>query len=300
MSGNGRPYTYSPITARPTGTWPGGKSLALYVCVGIEDYRLGDGLTEDILPGIAAPDFVNTSWRDYGNRVGAFRLIERLERFGMPATVLLNTDVYDTAPELIAAARRSGAEFVGHGLTNSDTLKGRIPRDERAYIERVAERIRDEEGTAPGGWSSPWLTQNESTIDQLADTGYEYLLDLRLDDQPVWLTNTSRPLLAIPYNLEINDSSTVIGRETTARDFAEMVIDEFDELLEASATAPLVMTVVLHSFVSGAPFRLRALSRALEHIAAHSDRVWMTQPRDIHRFVVDHPELFPPAVNVEP
>jgi len=300
MSGNGRPYRYSSITGRPTGTWPGGKTLALYVCVGIEDYRLGDGMTEDILPGIAAPDFVNTSWRDYGNRVGAFRLIERLERFGIPATVLLNTDVYDTAPDVIAAARRSGAEFVGHGLTNSDSLEGRTPADERAYLACVADRIRTEEGATPGGWSSPWLTQTESTIDLLAETGYDYLLDLRLDDQPVWLTSAARPLLAIPYNLEINDSSTVVGRGATARDFAEMVIDEFDELLEASAEAPLVMTIVVHSFVSGAPFRLRAFTRALKHIAANSERVWMTRPRDIHRYVVDNPGLFPAPAEPSP
>ncbi len=300
MSGDGRPYGYSPITTRPAGTWPGGKTLALYVCVGIEDYRLGDGMTEDILPGIAAPDFVNTSWRDYGNRVGAFRLIERLERFGMPATVLLNTDVYDTAPDLIDAARRSGAEFVGHGLTNSDTLEGRTPSDELAYLECVAERIRLAEGRTPGGWSSPWLTHTESTIGLLAEAGYDYLLDLRLDDQPVWLTNTPRPLLSIPYNLEINDSSTVIGRGATAREFGEMVVDEFDELLEASTNAPLVMSIVVHSFVSGAAFRLRALTRALEHIAAESDRVWMTRPRDIHRYVVDSPELFPPGAGQRP
>ena len=300
MTGTGRPYQYSPITARPAGTWPNAKSLALYVCVGIEDYRLGGGMTEDILPGIAAPDLANTSWRDYGNRVGAFRLIERLERFGMPATVLLNTDVYDTAPDLIAAARRSGAEFVGHGLTNSDTLEGRTPSDERAYLASVADRIRVEEGTAPGGWSSPWLTHTESTIDLLADTGYDYLLDLRLDDQPVWLTNAPRPLLSIPYNLEINDSSTVVGRGATAHDFADMVIDEFDELLDASANAPLTMSIVVHSFVSGAPFRIRALSRALEHIAAHRDRVWMTRPRDIYRYVVDNPGLFPPTARSQP
>lgn len=293
MTGAGRPYRYSPITTRPSGTWPGEKSLAVYICVGVEDYRFGDGLTEDILPGVAAPDFVNTSWRDYGNRVGAFRLFERMARLGMRPTVLLNTDVYDTAPEVVEAARGLGAEFVAHGLTNSDTLEGRAPADERDYLSRVAARIKHEEGTAPGGWSSPWLTHTVSTISSLSETGYRYLLDLRLDDQPVWLTGTPEPLLAIPYNLEINDSSSVVGRGASAHDFAQMIIDEFDELLDASKDAPLVMTIVVHSFVSGVPFRLRALTRALEHIAAHGDRVWMTTPGDIHRFVVDNPALFP-------
>jgi hypothetical protein len=142
VTGAGRPYRYSPITTRPSGTWPGGRSLAVYICVGVEDYRFGDGLTEDILPGVAAPDFVNTSWRDYGNRVGAFRLFERLARFDMRPTVLLNTDVYDTAPAVVEAARMAGAEFVAHGLTNSDTLEGRTPDDERDYLSRVAAPVR--------------------------------------------------------------------------------------------------------------------------------------------------------------
>jgi peptidoglycan/xylan/chitin deacetylase (PgdA/CDA1 family) len=286
-------YNYSPITSRPAGSWPGGRSLAVYLCLGVEEYRFGDGHTEDILPGVPAPDHVNTSWRDYGNRVGAFRLLDRLDAIGMPATLLLNTDVYDTAPDVVAAARRSGAEIIGHGLTNSDTLAGMSPADERAYLATVASRIREHEGAAPGGWSSPWLTHTESTVGLLAETGYDYLLDLRFDDQPVWLEGTGRPLLSIPYNLEINDSSSIVGRNASAGEFADMIVDEFDELLEASEAAPLVMNIVVHAFVSGVPFRLRALGRALEHIAAHGDRVWLTRPRDIHSHVVANPAMFP-------
>ena len=92
----------------------------------------------------------------------------------------------------------------------------------------------------------------------MADTGYRYLLDLRLDDQPVWLTTESGPLLAIPYNAEINDSSTMIGRQASAHEFADMIVDEFTELSRRHA-APLVMSIVLHSFITGVPFRLRAV-----------------------------------------
>ena len=120
-----------------------------------------------------------------------------------------------------------------------------------------------QEGAAPGGWSSPWLSHTPATLDLLAETGYRYLLDLRLDDQPVWLTTESGPLLAIPYNAEINDSSTMIGKQASAHEFADMIVDEFAEL--CSDAAPLVMSIVLHSFITGVPFRLarrRAGARA--------------------------------------
>jgi peptidoglycan/xylan/chitin deacetylase (PgdA/CDA1 family) len=271
-------YAYSPITRRPDFRWPNGARLAIYVALGIEDYRFSEGLTENLLAGATKPDFVNTSWRDYGNRVGGFRLLDRLKSRGIAPAILLNTAVYDTAPDLLLAARQAGAEMVGHGITNSDTLAGMTEADERAYLHAVAARIAREEGAPPRGWSSPWLAQTERTFDLLGEAGYGYVLDLRLDDQPVWLTTRAQPLLAVPYALELNDSSTIIGRQAGAAEFADMIVDEFDELLRASADQPLVMSVVVHSFISGAPFRLKALTRALDHVAAHRQDIWLTTP----------------------
>ena len=209
-------YRYSAIPDRPGGRWPNGARLAVVVCVGVESYRFGDGLTEDVLTDVPGPDVVNTAWRDYGNRVGAFRIFDMLAALGIPPTVLLNTDVYDEAPAVLDAARRVGAEIVGHGRSNSDSLSGMAPDAERAYLADVADRIRRRDGAGPGGWSSPWLSHTDNTVNLLADTGYRYLLDLRLDDQPVWLATASGPLLAIPYNAEINDSSTMIGKHAAA------------------------------------------------------------------------------------
>jgi peptidoglycan/xylan/chitin deacetylase (PgdA/CDA1 family) len=285
-------YGYASLPSRPGGVWPGGQRLAVYVCVGVEQYRFGGERVEDTLPDVPAPDLVNTAWRDYGNRVGAFRLFDRLASFGIAPTVLLNTDVYDAAPDVLAAARGCGAEVVGHGLSNSDSLADLPTGTERDYLRRVADRIEAAEGYRPGGWSSPWLTQTAETVDLLATTGYEYLLDLRLDDQPVWLRSSGGPLLAIPYNAEVNDSSTVVGKDATGREFADMIVDEFDELLLAAQDRPLVMSIVLHSFISGVPFRLRALTRALEHLASHREDVWFTRPREIHRAVLAAPETF--------
>lgn len=279
----GARYGYSALPGRPGGRWPGGRRLAVYVALGVEHYRFGEGESEDLLPGVPAPDLVNAAWRDYGNRVGAFRVLDRLARFGIPPTVLLNTLVYDTAPEVTAAARRAGAEVVAHGVSNSDSLARMGADEETAYLAAVARSIEHHEGSPPQGWSSPWLAQTGRTPDLLAAAGYRYLLDLRMDDQPVWLATEGEPLLAIPYALELNDSSTVVGRQASAAEFGDMVVDEFEELLEAAQEQPLVMSVVVHSYISGVPFRLRQLSRALAHIATRADDVWLTQPRHIHR-----------------
>jgi hypothetical protein len=134
-------------------------------------------------------------------------------------------------------------------------------------------------------------------VGNLVRSGYRYLLDLRPDDQPRWLTSPAGPLLSIPYSLELNDSTSVVGRQVSAADFADMIVDEFDELLSAGDGQPVVMSVILHSFISGVPFRLRRVARALEHVAAHRDRVWLTQPRHIYAAFTalcpppDHPSV---------
>jgi peptidoglycan/xylan/chitin deacetylase (PgdA/CDA1 family) len=284
-------YSYSPIDKRPMSRWPNGKRLAVYVAIGLEEYSFGGGLTENLIPGTSHPDLANTAWRDYGNRVGGFRLIERLKRFGVRPTILLNTDVYETSSAITDAARQAGAEFVAHGLSNSDTLATMDPLQEDAYIRSVAARISEHEGKPPGGWSSPWLAHSETTLANLKGAGYRYLMDLRIDDQPVWLTTSHGKLLSIPYALEINDSSTMIGRQTAASDFSNMIIDEFDELLAASEERALVMSIVLHSFISGQPFRLKTLTRALEHISGHVDDVWITIPSEIADAVEELPSL---------
>jgi peptidoglycan/xylan/chitin deacetylase (PgdA/CDA1 family) len=271
-------YEYSAITRRPTFQWPNGRRLAVYFALGVEHYAFGEGMTENLVSGMPHPDVLNTSWREYGNRVGAWRVLRYFADVGIPLSILLNSAVCEHAPDLIDAARLAGCEFIAHGYSNSDTLAGRSEADESLYIERVATQMEDCIGTRPLGWASPWIAETLQTPDILAETGYSYVLDWCMDDQPVWLTTRTRPLLAVPYSQEINDSSTVVGRQSSATDFAAMIIDQFDEMRETPGNEPLVMSVILHSFISGQPFRLRALRRAVEHVARHADTLWLTQP----------------------
>lgn len=283
-----QPWGYSAMPRRPKGVWPGGAKVALWVAVGVESYRPDDGITEDILPRGDAPDLVNMAWRDYGNRVGAFRLFDRLAAIGIRPAILLNTDVYDEAPDVIAAARAVGAEIVAHGHSNSDSLTALPPGREADYLGDVFKRIASEEGAAPGGWSSPWLAHTPTSLANLTAAGFRYLLDLRLDDQPVWLDAGAGRLLAIPYAAELNDSTTMIGRQMDARAFADMIRDEAAELL--TAQQPVVMSVVLHSFISGQPWRMRPIAQALADIAAQAG-VWRATPSEIHAAVLSNPDL---------
>lgn len=284
LKSHGR-WDYVPITRHSSGNWPKGARLAVYVALGVEEYVFGEGLTEDILPGVPAPDLVNTSWRDYGNRVGGFRILDECKRLGLPLSVLLNTEVYDHAPDLVAALRQAGSAMIAHGRTNSDTLSGRSEEDELAYLLAVRQRMQTA-GDRCTGWSSPWLVHTPSTIDLLQRAGYGYVLDFGMDDRPVWLHGAGGPFLHIPYAIEINDSSTAVGRQTSARDFADMIVDQFDTLLAASGQQPLVMSLVLHTFVSGQPFRLGPVSKALAHIVAHAPQVWLTTPDAIYDAVL--------------
>ncbi len=180
-------YDYSPITGRPVYRWPNAASLAVYFALGVEHYAFNDGMAEDLVPGVPKPDVLNTSWREYGNRVGAWRVLEAFRDYRLPLGILLNTAVYDHAPELIAACRKAGHEIIAHGHSNSDIMAGMSETAEAAYISKVTERIARVEGVRPRGWASPWIAETLATPDLLDEAGYTYLLDWCMDDQPVWM-----------------------------------------------------------------------------------------------------------------
>jgi peptidoglycan/xylan/chitin deacetylase (PgdA/CDA1 family) len=276
-------FPYSAITRRAPFRWPGGERLAVYVALNLEHYAFGEGLVEELVPGMPQPDVLNHSWREYGNRVGAWRLARMLEELGLPATVLVNSDLYAHCPELIAAFRARGDEIAAHGRTNSERQSGLDEEAERALIGEATETIARHEGRRPAGWLGPWIAETPRTPDLLQESGYEYLLDWCADDQPVWLATRGGRILAVPYPQELNDSSAIIGRRAAADEFAGMIADQFDEMRTQSAGESLVMGVALHAYIVGQPFRLLHLRRALEHVAARREGVWLATAGAIAR-----------------
>jgi peptidoglycan/xylan/chitin deacetylase (PgdA/CDA1 family) len=274
-------YSYRAITDRPDYDWPGGRRLAVYVGLNLEHFAFGEGLGAELAPGGPQPDVLNYAWRDYGNRVGAWRLLEMFDTLEMPVSVLANSAMYGYAPDLMAAFRARGDEVVGHGRTNSER-QSVLPRDaETALIAEATRVLHDAEGVAPRGWLSPWIAESPATPDLLAEAGYGYTLNWCMDDQPVWMTTSAGPLLSVPYPQELNDIPSIVARKDTGRDFADMIVDAFDEMQEQARSQPLVMGIALHPYIVGHPHRLRPLRRALRHIVEYRDEIWLCRSGDI-------------------
>jgi allantoinase len=272
-------YDYAPLNERPIYDWPGGKRLAVYFALNLEHFSFGEGLGAELAPGGPQPDVLNYAWRDYGNRAGAWYLQEAFDALDLPMAALVNSHMYDYAPSLIAAHRKRGDEIVGHGRTNAERQGTLDEAAERVLIGEATDRLTKEEGRAPAGWLCPWISHSHQTPDLLAEAGYTYLLDWCMDDQPVWFKcRGGKRILAVPYPQELNDIPAIVARKETGANFADMIVDQFDEMIELSQKRPLVMGVALHAYIVGQPHRLRHLKRALRHIAERRDAIWLTTP----------------------
>ncbi len=281
-------FGYSAITQRPQYRWSNGSGLAVYIGFNIEHFAFGEGMGAMIGPPSPQPDVLNYSWREYGNRVGAWRCLELFDALGLPAASLINTALYDHCPELVAACVARGDEIVGHGHTNAERQGALDQESERALLAACRKRIESESGVKAQGWLSPWISESAATPDLLVEAGYTYTLNWCHDDQPVQMkTRSGKRLWSIPYPQELNDIPMIVARQMDGKDFAQMIIDNFDEMLDQSARQPLVMGIALHPYLVGQPYRLRHLRRALDHIAKARDtgRIWMTTPGAICTFV---------------
>ena len=277
-------YDYRPLRGRPDYAWPDGRRLAVYFALNLEHFSFGEGLGAELAPGGPQPDVLNFAWRDWGNRVGAWYLLEAFDALGLPMAALVNSAMYDYAPQLVAAFRARGDEIVGHGRTNSERQGTLGEAAEKALIAQSTQRMTEAENRAPEGWLGPWISQSALTPDLLAEAGYRYLLDWCLDDQPIWFRcRGGRRILAVPYPQEANDIPAIVARKMNGAAFADLIVDQFDEMLELSADRPLVMGVALHAYLVGQPHRLRHLKRALRHITRQRGQLWLTTPGAIAR-----------------
>lgn len=279
-------YDYIPINHRPDYSWPGGKRLAFYVALNVEHFSFGEGLGHTPTALGPPPDPRNYAWRDYGLRVGIWRIFDLAEEFGLPLSHLLNASVCELMPEIPAQIRARGDEVIGHGYTNSERqsemdegTEAKMIRDATAILERSC-------GQRPYGWMGPWIAETNHTPDLLKEAGYKFLMDWPADDQPFWMRTRSGPILSVPYPIEINDSPTMLSRAQPATDFKQMIIDQFEEMLRLSQKYPMVFGISLHTFVAGQPFRLAQIRQALSQVCKHPDfdQVWSTTPGQIAEF----------------
>ena len=215
-----------------------------------------------------APDLINWAPRDYGARVGVFRIMEVLERHGVRGTVALNSEVCDDYPEIVEDAKSLDWEFMGHNESNSRYLHHMEPEAERETVKRVFDRIEGATRRATARLASSGLQESWHTLDYLIDNGADYVADWINDDQPYRMDVDGRPICSIPYSGEINDLPAMIRMGRTAEEFETMIKRQFDVLYREGAESGRVMAICLHPFVIGMPHRIGALDGGLEYICA--------------------------------
>jgi allantoinase len=273
-------YEWVPITERAPYAWPGGKRLAFVVTTNIEWFAFGAGLGNDPAKAGEPQTHRNYAWRDYGNRIGIWRLFDLLDELGLPAGHCTNSLVYEHAPQITDAIRRRGDEVIAHGRTNAENLRGLWQPDEERLLREATDTIARHEGAPPAGWFGAGAYESAHTPDLLQELGYRYLMDWPMDDQPVWLGTRSGRILCVPYPVETDDAQGILHRRWSAATFADAVVDQFDEMIRQSERHALVMNVSVHPYVFGQPFRLSRLRRALEHCTGH-ELVWYSRPGEI-------------------
>jgi allantoinase len=272
-------YKYSPIVSRPKLTWPNGARIAFYVGLNIEHFHI-DKPSTSVYGGTAAlvPDPLNFGWRDYGVRVGIWRMMDALDKCRMRASVLLNSEVCDHYPQIIEAGRKRNWAWLAHGKSNSIFQTGMKIDDERKYLKEGVNTVSAATGQTIKGWLGPALTETFETPRLLKELGLSYVLDWCADDQPFPLTVPG--MMSVPYSIELNDISMFIGKSLSGEGFYQMVVDQFDQLYKDSEKSGRVMSLCLHPFVINQPFRHKYLEKALEYIARRSD-VWLTTSDEI-------------------
>ncbi|PZR36108.1 polysaccharide deacetylase family protein [Caulobacter segnis] len=275
-------YDYWPYRDRPKIVWPEGKKLAFWIAPNIEFYEF-DPPKNPSRGGWPkpAPDVVGYSQRDWGNRVGHWRLMEMMDRYDMRGSISLSTALIDHHPEIIEACVARNWEFFSHGIYNTRYSYGMNEAQERAVIEDSIRSIQSATGQRIRGYLAPALTHTERTFELLGEYDFWYTCDLFQDDQPQPIKTRQGQVISMPYSLEVNDVITYGQQGMDPWRYADVLKRHFDQLLAEGEESGTVMCIPLHAYLVGQPHRIGPFEAALKHIAAHADDVWITTAAEI-------------------
>jgi peptidoglycan/xylan/chitin deacetylase (PgdA/CDA1 family) len=261
---------YVPIEGRPPLRLPDGARLVLWPVLALEDWDISRPMARTVISPPQGqpllPDVPNWSWHEYGMRVGFWRLKRLYDGLGISPTVTLNARVCETYPAVVEACLERGWELNAHSYTQVPMHK---LDDERAVIAKSIDVIERFSGRKPRGWFGPGLTETHDTLDHLAEAGIEYIGDWVLDDEPVTLRTTSRPIIALPYNFEIHDIVLMALQHHPSDMMYMRGLDQFECLYEESAERPKIMAVACHPYLSGMPHRIAHVRRLFEAVMGH-------------------------------
>ncbi len=299
-------YDYIPLPARQPLQWPGGKRVALIITLALETWDLlkdtdkpyyagGPPILPDVLPG-NVPDFPNFTWREYGQRVGVWRLFELFDSLGVRPSCPVNALTCERRRQIVDAALAQGYELVPHNYEQGELLTdfANDPAKEREIITRTLEIYEQTVGRPAKGWLSSSLRGTLHTPGILAEQGLIFYCDLLNDDQPYLLRTDHGPIVSTPYSNEINDFTLLMRRGHTTDEYRDLLIEELAVLNEEGATHGRMMNVGLHPHVSGRAYRIRALREFIEY-AQSLDTVWWPSREELASWYLKHHQEHIPA-----
>lgn len=281
-------YDWSPISTRPPLRWPHGARIAFCVIVNFEhmDWLPPEGAMvapsgQRRRPYPLVTDIHETSYHDYGTRVGAFRVMRLLDRYGLKATVALDAGVAKGCPTLVQECRRRSWEFIGHGLALSQMITERMPEEqERDYIRQSLDAVRQASGQVPAGWIGMDYGESTRTVRLLAEAGVRYVCDWPNDEQPYRMKVPVGQMVSLPVSVELDDVFTHTLRLIPIQRYTTMITETFDRLYADGGTSGRLLVLNLHPTRIGQPFRARYLDVALAHIM-HREGVWAATGSEI-------------------
>lgn len=278
-------YDWSILPQRARVAWPNHARVALWVVPALEWFPLNMRGTPFKPPGAmqtAYPDLRHYTLRDYGNRIGIFRIMQALDAHGIRASVAVNGAVAVRYPSLIDACTTRGWEIIGNGR-DMDHLHhaGLDAGDEKRLIDETLAVLRNSSGQAVRGWLSPAKSESTATLDLIAANGIDYVCDWVNDDMPYVIRGGGRDMHAMPHPIDIDDHTILVQNHHSEQDFTDQLCDQFDVLYrESEEQGGRIMAVSLHPWVIGQPYRIGALEAALKHIMNHAG-VWAATGSEI-------------------
>ena len=299
-------YDYVPLPERQPLRWPNGARLALIVTINLEYWDLlkdtnqpyyagGPPVIPDPMPG-NVPDFPNYSWREYGHRVGVWRMLDTFDEVGVPASCTMNAKMGLERRAVIDAVQERGWELVAHNYEQGDLLTNyHFDRAAEAeLIHKALDVYRQVVGKPARGWLSSSLRSTTQTADILAEQGLSFICDYMNDEQPYLIQTPGGPIVCTPYSVEINDFTFFHRRGMSTQAVLELLKEQFDQLYREGEHSGRLMNVGLHPHVAGHPYRIRALREFLEYAKGFDGVWWATREQIADWYLVNHADHIPP------
>jgi peptidoglycan/xylan/chitin deacetylase (PgdA/CDA1 family) len=281
-------FDYSAIIDRKPLKLPDGARIAVWTIVNVEEWNFEAAMPRTVLSTPAGatiiPDVPNWSWHEYGMRVGFWRLKAALDRHQIKASMTVNASVCLSYARIAQAALDAGWEFMGHGYKQRALP---LEQDQRDVIRKSIQTIREFTGKAPRGWLGPGLAETFDTPDLLAEEGIEYISDWVTDDQPYEIKTTSRPLVMVPYSVELNDVPMMLIQHHRAEELFDRTRDQFDRLYEEGEASARIMAIAVHPYVTGVPHRIKYFEAIYDYMKK-KPAVLFWKGEDIHDWYRSH------------